>query len=101
VADSPPYDSTLIRRGSEAATFGEIAAFAQMIETRPIETLLDDLCAVEFLSDAKFQIARRTLRRRLRSMSEGELATVRTHLETLERSDPAAAERLRLLTGPV
>lgn len=93
------FDSTLIRRGSEAATFDEIAAFARMIEERPIATLLDDLSAIEFLSDTKFQIASRTLRRRLRAMEEAELETVRAHLAALERSDPLAAERLRLLVG--
>lgn len=93
------FDSTLIRRGSEAATFDEIAAFARMIEERPIATLLDDLSAIEFLSDTKFQIASRTLRRRLRAMEEAELETVRAQLAALERSDPLAAERLRLLVG--
>ena len=70
-----------------------------MIEERPIATLLDDLSAIEFLSDTKFQIASRTLRRRLRAMEERELETVRAHLAALQRSAPLAAERLRLLVG--
>jgi hypothetical protein len=95
----PGFDSTLIRRGSAASTFDEIAAFARMIEERPIATLLDDLSAIEFLSDTKFQIARRALRRRLRAMEEAELETVRAHLAGLEGSNPTAADRLRLLVG--
>ncbi len=95
----PDFDSTLIRAGSEASTFGEIAAFAQMIEERPIEVLLDDLAAIEFLSESKFQIASRTLRRRMKGMSEPELRIVRARLENLERTEPAAAERLRSLIG--
>jgi hypothetical protein len=95
----PSFDSTLIRRGSEAATFDEIAAFARMIEERPIAILLDDLSALEFLSDTKFQIARRTLRRRFRAMEEGELDTARGYLAKLERTNPEAAHRLRLLLG--
>lgn len=100
MAEPPSFDSTLIRRGAEAATFSEISAFAQMIEQRPITTLLDDLAGIEFLSETKFQVARRTLQRRLKAMETPELAIVRAHLAALERSDPDAAARLRLLLGP-
>lgn len=92
-------DSTLIRAGSEAATFNEVAAFARMIDQRPIGVLLDDLARLEFLSGTKIQIARRALRRRFASLPQAELDAVRAHLGSLERSDPDAAERLRVLIG--
>jgi hypothetical protein len=91
-------DSTLIRRAAEASTFNEIAAFAKMIEQRPID-LLEDLAGVEFLSGAKFEIAKRTLRRRVREMKKREIAAIRDHLTELERADPAVAGRLRALLG--
>ncbi|HEY0590190.1 MAG TPA: hypothetical protein VGF40_00370 [Thermoanaerobaculia bacterium] len=98
---SPDFDSTLVRAGSEASTLGEITAFTQMIEERPLAQLLDDLAALEFLSETKFRIARRTLRRRVKAMSEGERALVQTRLRVLDRTDPAVAERLRDLLGPL
>ena len=101
MADTPSFDSTLIRRGAEASTFTEISAFAQMIEERPITTLLDDLAGIEFLSETKFQVARRTLQRRLKAMEPPELALVKAHLGALERTDPGAASRLRVLLGPL
>jgi hypothetical protein len=93
------FDSTLIRAGSEASTLGEITAFTQMIGERPISVLLDDLATLEFLTETKFQLARRALERRIRGMGEEERGIIRTRLRTLERADPAAAERLRDLVG--
>lgn len=95
------FDSTLIRAGSGASTFGEIAAFTQMIEERPLPLLLDDLAALEFLSETKFQIARRTLRRRIRGMTTEERGVIETRLRILDRADAPAAARLRELIGPL
>ena len=57
-------DSTLIRRGRDAVTFTDMVTFVRTLEERPIMKLLDELPDLARLSDTKFDLAMKTLRRR-------------------------------------
>jgi hypothetical protein len=63
------FDSTLIRRGFHAATFTEMAQFAEAVEMRPLDKLLAELPAVAQLSELKFSLARQVIRRRVRMLA--------------------------------
>lgn len=58
------FDSTLIRRARTAVTFTDMADFASELDTRPIIKLLDELPELARLSETKFVLATRVLRRR-------------------------------------
>ena len=62
-------DSTLIRRGRAALSVSEMVAFVDMLEARPLLKLLEELPDLARLSDAKFALAMKTLRRRFRGES--------------------------------
>ena len=64
-----PLDSTLVRRGRSALSVSEMVAFVDMLEARPLIKLLEELPELARLSDAKFALATRTLRRRFRGES--------------------------------
>jgi hypothetical protein len=57
-------DSTLVRRGRDAVTFTEMAAFVRTLEDRPIPTLLGELPEIARLSEPKFTLAMKILRKR-------------------------------------
>jgi len=63
-------DSTLIRRGTHASTFTEIAQFVETIEERPLDKLLADLPRLVGLSRAKFDLARQVVRRRVNHLAD-------------------------------
>jgi len=90
------FDSTLIRRGVRAATFPEMAQFAETIEDRPLDKLLTELPALASLSELKFTLARQVIRRRSRTLSEVD----REQLEVLaceiaETTPSELAQRIR------
>jgi hypothetical protein len=58
------HDISLV--GDSATTYGEMVAFARMIERRPLGDLLADLPALAKLSESKFQLAMTILRKRFR-----------------------------------
>jgi hypothetical protein len=58
--------STLLRHGSEAATFREMVQFADLLETRPLVKLLEELPGLAHLSPSKFQLASQVLRKRFK-----------------------------------
>ena len=62
-------DSTLIRRGRSALSVSEMVAFVDMLEARPLIKLLEELPELARLSEAKFALATKTLRRRFRGES--------------------------------
>jgi hypothetical protein len=64
------FDSTLIRRGRKAVTFADMAEFVQTLESRPIATLLNELPEIAALSEAKFVLATKMLRRRFEGESK-------------------------------
>ncbi|HUP50328.1 MAG TPA: hypothetical protein VNA04_16245 [Thermoanaerobaculia bacterium] len=71
------FDSTLIRRGRKAATFADMVAFAQSVHERPFARLLEELPQLARLSDTKFNLATRVLRRRFQSEPEINQAELR------------------------
>lgn len=77
------FDSTLIRRASDATTFGEMVDYAAWLEERPIEELIRDLPAVALLSRSKFDLTLVVLRRRLRiepPQTQRKILTVADHV---------------------
>ena len=64
------FDSTLIRRGRKAVTFADMAEFVHTLESRPIATLLNELPDIAALSEAKFVLATKILRRRFEGESK-------------------------------
>lgn len=62
-------DSTLVRRGRQAASFADMVAFAQSVHDRPFDKLLEELPLLARLSDTKFNLATRVLRRRFMTES--------------------------------
>jgi hypothetical protein len=58
------FDSTLIRRGRKASTFADMVEFTQSVHQRPFALLLEELPALARLSDTKFNLATKVLRRR-------------------------------------
>src|SRR5215212_2365517 len=60
------FDSTLIRRGRSALSMSEMVQFVETLEARPLIKLLEELPELARLSEAKFTLAMKTLRRRFR-----------------------------------
>lgn len=95
--EDPDFDSTLIRHGVRALTFSDMQDFAEMVEQRPLDKLLGDFHEFAGLSDSKFAIARKVIRRRLRELPEVEQSQLRLLCEECIGTDEAAAERVRHL----
>ncbi len=90
------FDSTLIRRGVQAATFTEMAEFATTVETRPLDKLLAELPRLAQLSDMKFSLARQVIRRRVRLLEAAEREQLRVYAEEIAAVTGAAvAARIR------
>lgn len=90
------FDSTLIRRGFQAATFSEMAEFAQTVETRPLDRLLSELPGLAQLSDMKFALARQVIRRRMRELVAIDREQLRVHAEEVASTAPVpVATRIR------
>ncbi|MGA7615903.1 MAG: hypothetical protein WBX15_12070 [Thermoanaerobaculia bacterium] len=94
-------DTTLIRRGTRAATFLEMAEFAKMLEERPLERLLAELPGLATLSTTKFALAVSVLRRRFRSEPDVNREQLRTFAGEIaeEIPDPDLATRIRTMFG--
>jgi hypothetical protein len=71
------FDSTLIRRGRKATTFADMVAFTQSVHQRPFELLLQELPALARLSDTKFNLATKVLRRRFQNQPAADQARMR------------------------
>lgn len=91
------FDSTLIRRGRSALSVSEMVAFVDMLEGRPLLKLLEELPELARLSEAKFALATRTLRRRFGSESvvdQMQLRIVANDVaQTIEDGETAARVR--------
>lgn len=70
-------DSTLIRTGRKATSFADMVAFTQNVHDRPFEKLLADLPQIASLSDTKFNLATKVLRRRFSSQASHEQTRLR------------------------
>ena len=90
-------DTTLIRRGRSALSVSEMVAFVDMLEARPLLKLLEELPELARLSEAKFALATKTVRRRFRGESpvdQMQLRIVANDVaQTLDDVDTAARVR--------
>ena len=94
----PDFDSTLVRRGTQATTFGQMADFADRIERRPLDQLLADLPGLARLSDVKFSLARQVIRRRARALGEIDRDQLRALALEIAASAPGTvSERIRAI----
>ena len=92
------FDSTLIRRGNQATTFGQMADFADRLERRPLDRLLAELPGLAELSEMKFRLARQVIRRRARDLGDVDREQLRSLALEVARSVPSAiAERIRAI----
>ena len=91
------FDSTLIRRGRKAVTFADMVAFTQSVHERPFTQLLQDLPDLARLSDTKFNLATRVLRRRFMSEAAANQAELRQMGERIaaDVGSPWIAGRIR------
>jgi hypothetical protein len=87
-------DSTIVRRGSSARTFSDMADFAAMIQHRPLERLFADFRDLTELSDTKFSLVRSVLRRRLRALPQNERESLRLATRAAYAGDDDILERL-------
>lgn len=93
---TPDLDSTLIRRGNQATTFREMTEFAETIENRPLDKLLDELPSLARLSDMKFSVARAVIRRRSRTLEPLEREQLRRDADAVAaRTESHIAARIR------
>lgn len=91
-------DSTLIRRGSQAATLSEMVEFVTTIEQRPIGRLLEELPGIASLSEQKFNLARKVIRRRLRGLIDVEREQLRILAdEVATTADTRTADRIQAI----
>lgn len=93
------FDSTLVRRGRSATTFADMVAFTQSVHQRPFELLLQELPALAGLSDTKFNLATKVLRRRYRVASAPEQVRMRELGASIagEVSSGWTAQRIRAI----
>jgi len=91
------FDSTLIRRGREAVTYPDMVEFATTLETRPLTKLLEELPDLARLSEAKFSVASKVLRRRFRSESPIDQKQLKAfgHEIAARVFDASVADRIR------
>src|ERR1041385_8947182 len=92
-------DSTLIRRGRSALSVSEMVAFVDALEARPLIKLLEELPELARLSDAKFTLATKTLRRRFRGESVVDQIQLRIVANDVAQGieDSGTAARVRAL----
>lgn len=91
------FDSTLIRRGRNALSVSEMVAFVETLEARPLIKLLEELPELARLSDAKFLLATKTLRRRFRGETIADQIQLRVAANEIADAipDPQTSTRVR------
>jgi hypothetical protein len=90
-------DSTLIRRGLSAVTFSDMVTFVRILEERPVMKLLDELPDIARLSETKFDLAMKTLRRRFHGRPPIEQVQLQVYANEVADciEEPDVAERVR------
>ncbi len=93
------FDSTLIRRGRNALSMSEMVQFVETLEARPLIKLLEELPELARLSEAKFTLAVKTLRRRFRGEAMADQLQLRIVANEVAETirDTEAARRVRSL----
>jgi hypothetical protein len=98
IAGTLDLDSTLIRRGVHAATYTDMAEFAETIEFRPLDKLLAELPGIASLSEMKFSLARQVIRRRVRTLNPADREQLRVLADEIaEGAPPAIGTRIRAM----
>ena len=97
--ETQDFDSTLIRRGAQATSYGDMVVFASTVERRSLVTLLQELPGLARLSETKFSLVSRVLRRRFRGESFVDREQLRVLAAEIAESagDRDTADRIRLL----
>ncbi len=94
-------DSTLIRRGRKAVTFADMAEFGRTLENRPMAAVIGDLPELARLSEPKFILATKILRRRFDGQQASEQNRLRVIAHQIAASindaDENVADRIRSL----
>ena len=75
---SEDFDSTLVRRGRSASTFADMVEFTQSVHAREFTLLLQELPDLARLSDTKFNLATKVLRRRFQTEEGPKQAELRS-----------------------
>lgn len=97
-ADALDFDSTLIRRGFNAATYTDMAEFVETIENRSLDKLLSELPGLASLSEMKFTLARQVIRRRARTLTRVDREQLRVlAYEVAETARGEVGERIRAM----
>ena len=97
-AEAIDFDTTLLRRGVKAATFSEMAEFAETVERRPLDKLLTELPGIAMLSEMKFNLARQVIRRRAKFLGSLHHEQLRILADEIAADAPAlVASRIREL----
>jgi hypothetical protein len=91
-------DSTLIRRGVNAATISDMADFVETLQQRPLDKLLGELPGLAALSQTKFSLARQVIRRRAKTLQRPDLEQLQVMaFEVAADSGNEVGERIRSL----
>lgn len=85
---------SVIHRMVAATTCGEVAGFADLVQQRSLDHLLVDIHGFALLSDAKFNLAKQILRKRLRALPPAEREQFRAFAEESCERDNVALERI-------
>ena len=92
------FDSTLIRRGFQAATLSEMEQFVETLQERPLDKLLAELPGLAALSEMKFNLARQVIRRRARTLARIDREQLRVHAhEVADTAGGETAEKIRAM----
>lgn len=90
-------NSTLIRRAVSAVTYTEMVTFVRTLEERPVMKLLDELPELARLSETKFDLAMKTLRRRFHGHPPIEQVQLQVYANEVAEciEEPEVAQRVR------
>ena len=90
-------DSTLVRSGRNAVTFTDMVTFVRTLEERPLMKLLDELPEIARLSETKFDLAMKTLRRRFHGHPPIEQVQLQVYANEVAEciEQPDVAQRVR------
>lgn len=96
-----PFDSTIVRRGTDAARLSELAAFVADLERRPLPKLAAELPGFMRLSERKRDLVRQILRLRLRKATAEEKTSFRNAAIAAATEDGASGEDVAAILDSV
>lgn len=97
VENADPIESTIVRRGRQAVSYTDMVSFVAALESRPLDTLINELDDFAQLPEQKFLLAATTMRRRFRN--EPPLIQIQlfdaANRAAQRVTDPSIAQRIR------